>query len=269
MNRRRILSFRLPAVCLLCWALLGCGLLDLIDQPGSTTPPKVTASALELRQRPTIYQLAQYYCPQVVSDAVVRATCSLVLGPPPPTSALGFSFGLKLTLENPNQIPIPALDVLLALTLFDGQQAEALGAVCLSMCGANDPGCDGRPKAGACESTQPTITKLQDVQARVPGLISDVLSGKALDELRKSTIPAGGNVLIDLTFQLGLDQALRVFQKTALLYVQDLLAGRNAQLMVPVAAHGTVFFDLPVLGRFGVGYGPLRSTWVIDQTVLN
>lgn len=267
-RRARVLLLLLPLF-LSFASLSGCGLInDLLGQEGQT-PPTVEASQLQLRRRPTVMQLAAYYCPQVIDDAIVRASCFVILGSPPPSTALIFEFGVSINIKNPNNVPVPALDVLLALTLFQGQGAEAVGAVCLSMCGAQDPTCNGQPKPGACESSQNDIRTLDDFQARIPGLISDVISGQAIDELRKSTIPAAGDVRLDLGFQLGIDQALRVFQKTAVVYVQDLLAGRQAALSVPVTATGTVFFNLPVLGRFGVGYGPLTTTWNIDSTVLN
>ena len=43
-----------------------------------------------------------------------------------------------------------------------------------------------------------------------------------------ATIAAGGDVILDLSFMLGVDQALGVFEKTALAYVEDLLAGGEA-----------------------------------------
>ena len=67
---------------------------------------------------------------------MLRMGCTIGLGSPPPQSQLVFEFGVPVTIKNPNNIPIPALDILLALKLFPGQGAEALGSVCVSMCGA-------------------------------------------------------------------------------------------------------------------------------------
>ena len=39
-------------------------------------------------------------------------------------------------------------------------------------------------------------------------------------------------------------------------------------MSVPVSAEGSVYFNLPVVGRLGVAYGPLTSTWQIDSTIL-
>ncbi len=248
--------------------LSSCELLEALEQ-NVENPPTVSASALQMTRRPSLTQLAAYYCPTVITDSTLRLLCAITLGSPPPTSQLAFHFGIHILITNPNNVPVPALDVLLALRLFDGQQAEALGAICLSMCGAADPTCTGQAKPGACTSSQSDIRTLNDFQARIPQLISDLVTGKAEQELRKSTIAAGGNVNLDLAFVLGLDQALGVFQKVAVNFVTDLLNGKNPTLAVPVEAEGTVFFELKPVGRFGVGYGPLRTTWNIDSTILN
>lgn len=265
-HRLRSLSALLFLPLLLCTA--SCELLDSLAQ-NVENPPTVQASALQLTKRPSLTQLAAYYCPTVITDSTLRLLCTVTLGAPPPTSQLTFNFGIHLLITNPNNVPVPALDVLLALRLFEGQQAEALGAICLSMCGSADPTCTGQPKPGACSSSQTDIRTLNDFQARIPQLITDLVTGKAEQELRKSTIAAAGNVNLDLAFVLGLDQALAVFQKVAVNFVTDLLSGKNPTLAVPVEAEGSVFFELKPVGRFGVGYGPLRTTWNIDSTILN
>ena len=229
----------------------------------SELAPTVNVGALELREEPALEDLGAYYCPKVIDDPLVALGCAVTLGSPPPKSALVFEFGVVVNVHNPNDIPVPALDVLLALTLFDDAQAEALGAICVSLCGTDDPSCDGTPRPGACEAQGDDLRTLDDFIARIPGLIADLASGQAAEELRKSTIAAGGDISLDLGFVLGVDQALTVFEKTALAYVQDLLAGRSATLTVPVRADGTIYFQLPVLGRIGVDFGPYRSSWQI------
>lgn len=63
-------------------------------------------------------QLGAYYCPIVIENQIARLSCAIVLGSPPPRDRLVFEFGTTITVANPNNIPIPALDVLLALKLF-------------------------------------------------------------------------------------------------------------------------------------------------------
>ena len=243
-------------------ASTGCD--QLLNQLPGATPelaPEVRVGTLQLRHGPTVGELAAYYCPRVIDDPLVAVGCAVALGAPPPKAHLAFEFGITLNMHNPNDVPVPTADVLLALTLFEGRDAEALGAICVSLCGTDNPECDGTPRPGACEARQDDIFTIEDFIASIPGLIADIASGRAEEELKKSTILAGGDVSLDLGFVLGIDQALGVFEKTARAYVEDELDGRQGSLAIPVSAEGTVFFDLPVLGRLGVGYGPFGTTW--------
>lgn len=230
---------------------------------GQASPPTVTATPMQLVRYPNMNQLGAYYCPAVITDRIARLGCTVALGPPPPQDQLVFQFGTTITVRNPNNIPIPALDVLLALKLFTGQAAEGLGAVCISMCGAQDPSCTGQPKPGACMAGGPGIRTLNDFVAAVPGLIAGLATGAVQNELRKSQIAARGDVTLNLTFSLGIDQALRVIQKVIQQSVQALLQRGKPVLEIPVSGEGTVFVQLPIVGRIGVGFGPLATTWRI------
>jgi len=225
--------------------------------------PTVTTTPLALVRSPSLTQLGAYYCPLVITDQIARLGCSVALGPQPPRQELAFEFGTTVTIHNPNNVPVPALDVLLALKLFQGQAAEGLGAICVSMCGAQDPTCTGAPKPGACTSSQGTIRTINDFYAAVPGLIAGLANAALTGELRKSTIAAGGNVQLNLRFALGIDQALRVFQKVIQQVVQSQLQRGRPELVVPVSGEGTVFVQLPGSGRIGVGFGPLSTSWRI------
>lgn len=231
--------------------------------PGATPElaPEVRVGALELRHGPSIGELAAYYCPKVIDDQIVALGCAIALGSPPPKAHLAFEFGITLNIHNPNDIPVPTADVLLALNLFEGRESEALGAICVSLCGTDNPECDGSPRPGACELRQDDILTIDDFIRAIPGLIADIASGEAEEELKKSVLLAGGDISLNLAFILGIDQALNVFQKTAKAYVEAELNGGTGSLAIPVSASGTVFFDLPVLGRLGVGYGPFGTTW--------
>ena len=225
--------------------------------------PDVTTSGLELRHYPSLEMLGAYYCPKVIGDPLTALGCAIGLGSPPPRHQMSFKFGISVTIANPNEVPIPALSALVALTLFEAEDAEALGAVCISMCSDKDPECDGRAKPGACDASEQDINSWDDFVDAIPGLIIDILVGDAIEEVQKWLIEAGGNVVLDLEFELGIDQALGVFEKTALAYVQDMLAGREPSLTVPVSVEGSVFVEVPALGRIGINYGPLHTDWEI------
>jgi hypothetical protein len=225
--------------------------------------PTVSASPMQLVRYPTMRQLGAYYCPVVIRDQIARLGCAVALGPQPPRDQLVFQFSTTITVKNPNNIPVPALDILVALKLFNGQAAEGIGAVCMSMCGTQDPSCTGQAKPGACTAGGPGIRTVNDFVAAVPGLIAGLASGAVQSELRKSQIAARGDVSLNLTFSLGIDQALRIIEKVVGNLVQDQLQRRNAALEIPVSGEGTVFVQLPIVGRVGVGFGPLQTSWRI------
>ncbi len=226
--------------------------------------PTVSASDVRLRRSPSLRDLAAYYCPVFIQNQIAQLACAATLGPPPSRDRLTFEFGIAVAMKNPNNIPIPALDVLLATQLFAGQDTEGLGAICVSLCGSGDPSCNGAPRPGSCTSSQNDIRRIQDFAARVPGLIAGLVTGAVQNELRKSTIAARGDVRLDLAFVLGIDQALRVLEKATRRAVDELLAGRQMVLDIPVSAQGTVFVQLPAVGRLGVGFGPLQTVWHVN-----
>lgn len=263
---RRFAAFMLLLPCLV--GAPGCNMLNqLFSNNGPAAQPAkrptVVATPMALQRSPTLMQLAAYYCPYVITDQIARLGCTVALGSAPPREALVFQFGTGITVQNPNNIPVPALDVLVAMKLFSGSQTEGLAAICVSMCGGNEPGCTGAPKPGACSSSNHDIRNINDFVQRIPGLIEGLVTGQVQNELRKSTIAAGGNIHLNLAFSLGIDQMLRVVQKVAQFYVQELMQRRSTALVIPVSGEGTVFVQLPALGRIGVGFGPLQTSWRI------
>jgi hypothetical protein len=266
-QRHRILPVVLAGLC-------GCAELSTMGMGAQSAagtqraaPPTIEVVPPQLRRAPNIMQLAAYYCPVVIDNPIARMACGTVLGPQPRPEQLAFEFGVTITARNPNDVPIPALDVLLAMTLFQGQEAEGLGAICVSMCGQGDPSCTGAPKPGACTAQQGDVRRIEDFAARLPGLIAGLVSGRTSieEELRKSTIIARGDLRLDLSFTMGVEQMLRVVQKVANRFVQGLLNGQQLALDIPVRAEGSVFVQLPIVGRVGVGYGPLQTSWRIDK----
>jgi hypothetical protein len=250
-------------------ALSGCAEINQLlqaTQGGALSnfkSPQVTATPVRLTRAPTLAQLGAYYCPTVIREPIARLGCAVALGPQPAPQQLQFEFGTNVTVHNPNNVPVPALDLLLALKLFQGAGAESLGAICVSMCGSNDPSCNGAPKPGACTSNQKTIRTMSDFVRAVPGLIAGLAIAALTGELRKSNIVAGGNIQLNLSFAMGIDQALRVFEKVIQQTVQSQLQGGRPSLAVPVSAEGTVFVQIPGSGRLGVGFGPIANTWQI------
>jgi len=238
---------------------------ELPQQVAEELDPDVTLDPPVLVRGPSLLQVGAYYCPTVINDPIVEISCGLVLGAPPPKSQMEFEFSLPLTIANPNDIPIPTVDVLVALAVFEGAQQEEVGALCVSMCTEDTPDCDGTPSGpNACQDDEDTINSVEDFKERLPGLISDLLTGKTLEELKNWEVPQGGDVKLNMTFTLGIDPAISIFEKVALQYVEALLAGTDTRMEVPIEGSGAVFFRLPIAGKIAVNYGPVKGTWVIE-----
>lgn len=267
MIRRYIISTALTVGLIAGGCDLGVQLLESQtgQQLAEELDPNVTLANPTLVRGPSLFQLAAYYCPTIIDDPVVSVTCAITLGAPPPKSDLEFEFSIPLRIENPNDIPVPAVDILVAMTVFEGAQAQEVGALCISMCTEDNPNCDGKPTdPNACKDDEETINSVDDFEQRLPGLISDVLTGKAIEEIKKWDVPQGGDINLDLTFTLGVDPAIAVFERVALQYVEALLSGRSTRMEVPISARGSVFFRLPLAGKIGVEYGPAKGVWVIE-----
>lgn len=265
-------------LCLGAGGLGGCEVLDAIvaasedadvQQQVQMLAPTVTTTGPELRRRPGLTSLGAYYCPKLLNNSVGSIGCTLALGAAPSKSSLRFDFGLGVQIANPNDVPVPALDVLVALTLYpDDPNTTALGATCISLCTTDNPTCDGTPRPDACTVTSGTVKTVEDFLGALPKLIDGIASGKAAEELSKSSIPADGDVQLDLIFSMGLDPALMVFERTAMTWIEQYVQGKELVVDVPVKAEGSVFFDVPVLGKIAVDWGPLVGTWKLDAKSL-
>ncbi len=264
----------LALLCLLTpTTLVGCDQLgDLSGLTGQASAlhaePEVDVASPELRSAPDIWALTAWFCPIVFEGPLGSITCTAAVGSVPDDEELNFELGVGVTIANPNDVPIPTLDLLLSLTMFDGADAEAVGSVCVAMCPADAADCDGKPDPDGCKEPSLILNQLDDYVASpdaVVGLIDGIASGESLDALRDGAeLVAAGDVHLDLTFSLGVDQALSIIETTAEGWVDDALNGQVPSLDIPVSIDGTVFFDMPAAGRLGVDFGPVQASWLIE-----
>jgi len=240
-----------------------CGQLGLGDASCSlpADAPVVSVTHLSLLDAPEPQALAANYCADYFG-LIGQLGCEAALGGAPSKSDLGFTFGLGLMMSNPADVPVPATDVLVELTLFD-DEAAALGSTCVTLCAGDDPQCDGSPDPGACD-TAGVIDTWGEAAVAVPSLIRGVAKGEALDGLKQSAVPAAGDVTLGLAFDLGVDAALDVIGAAADRFMDDAVADGSLGIAIPVMVSGKVFFDLPGAGRIGVPFGPFETTWQVQ-----
>ena len=258
----------------MCFLITGCELLNAaaaeLDQAGlGYLMPRLTLDDTVLLAYPSGQDLAAYYCPDVVPFPG-NAGCSL-LGPRPSESQMQFHFELRYLIDNPNpDIPIPATEILASIRLFEGEDSAELGAVCVALCNEGDVSCVGQPGENSCKSDQADITSVDDLQESIVGLliltVDEVINGD-FDNFSKRLIPAGAeNFEVRVRFSLGADAMIDILGRvltTVIAEPSELLAG-SINIDIPFSVSGTLWFEIPVLGRVELGYGPFTDQWALE-----
>jgi hypothetical protein len=70
-----------------------------------------------------------------------------------------------------------------------------------------------------------------------------------------------GHVEAHITFDFDIDTMLNVLEDLVLDAGESVLSGSNFQVKIPYTLDGTLFFDVPSLGRAAVGFGPFEEEW--------
>ncbi len=73
-----------------------------------------------------------------------------------------------------------------------------------------------------------------------------------------------GVVESHIRFDLGIDPITSVLAEVANESIDAISNGEMPSFDIPFSIEGTLFFDVPVLGRFALAFGPFQSTWSLD-----
>lgn len=267
---------RALAALLLCSTVgAGCPLVSS-DSGGGSDPlpvlPGATLRAVDLTERPSYEMLGSYYCHDFASgNTLLEIGCEGFFGAAPRRQSLVFGFTTTFELSNDNDFPIPLLEMLLALDVFEGTAQAALGAVCVSFCEDPESG-DCEMPDEPCKAPDNEIKGIEDFVPDIDDLI-DVAIGAingedpldALDNnLGLRFIPAKGSTETAVRFELDLDAMLGLVSELLDQSSGELLRGQTPTFDIPFSAQGSLFFDLPILGRNALGYGPLDGAWSLD-----
>jgi hypothetical protein len=231
-------------------------------------PPTITFQGATLARAPTQHQLAAYYCPEVVSIPFGGAPllCQGFFGPRPAPADMVVAFDLTFNVSNPNTIPIPMASVLTAVTVFPAATNQSLGAVCMQLCPAGQPGCNGQPAPGACQASSRDIRSLNDfANATLNLLIADGIAAAAGQPptFVAPSISASAQLQVTVRFTFGPEQLLGTVRQLAAQSVNELKAGRLPSFNIPYRLEGTIWFDGGSFGRLAVPFGPTDGVWVL------
>lgn len=267
------LSPRHFAIALFAFTLPGCPLLGGGGGSATPEPPTAALQTVNLTAQPKNQELAAYFCSDLVGGNIITDNaCIAAFGRSPNKVDLVFSFELVFDLGNPNSFPIPLVEILLALDVFEGADAAQLGAVCISFCNPDTEDCV-QEGIEACRAPDKEVESLEDFVPTVDDLIRiavEAATGTLDDNLKFRYIPAAdddgtpGATEARIRFDLGLDAMLGILEVVALDSTDDLLEGRSPTFDIPYGVRGSVFFDIPVLGRHALSYGPIDGVWSLD-----
>lgn len=262
---------RIAALGLTFFALVGsgCPIDSGNNNTGSTVEPLLPSAeltAVELTRQPSYTQLAAYYCHDLVGGNFAGdIACEAGFGAAPARADLTFGFTTTFELGNENDFPIPLLEMLLGFDIFQGTDQGELGRVCVSFC--EDPESpDCAPPADPCAPPDREIDGLEDLVPTVEDLIGlaiDLVEGETPDfsNLAFRYIPAEGATTASVRFELDLDRMLEILEELFVQSTDELLAGQVPTFEIPFKARGSLFFDLPILGRSAVEFGPFEGSW--------
>ena len=239
--------------------LAGCGAIS--ETVGRIAPPGAELMGVELIEHPSTRELARWGCYELLGDAA----CSAANLNPINKSRLGFSFDVGFELSNNNErVPIPLVEMLLATQVYDDAN---LGSVCISFCDPDAEDCSPESNAeGACEADEAeAVTTPGDVVPTVDDLASlaaDVATGE-YDNGAFRVIPANERIESHIVFAFNVDTMLSLTEHLLVDLAEDLIAGDNLSVDVPYTMDGTLFFDVPQMGRHAIGFGPVSDTWAL------
>ncbi len=242
---------------------MGIGATGCEDIKSVVKAPEANLDRIDLLESPNANQLARWAC----FEWVGRSTCELAGFDKPKKENLRFSFDIVFALHNPNKtFPIPLVEMLVGLLVYPGQNSEDLGALCISFCDPDEESCTPEPDAqDACSLDDATDVKTAaDIIPTKEDMIeiaTDVANGTTDDNFQFRYIPKNGDTEAHIQFDLNIDVMLVVMERMITDAAEDLLSGRNLNVKVPYESEGSVFFNVPEMGRYAVGYGPYEDTW--------
>ena len=240
-------------------AMAGLGLTGCEAVLGKILPPGVEYKDAVLVDHPSAREMARWGCFETLGDFACEAAGLNKVN----KSKLQFSFDVVFDLSNNNEkLPIPLVEILLATTVYDG---ESLGAVCISFCDPDEESCEAEANAeGACDSEDaedidaigdlvPTVDELHDIAS---GILDD-----GVDNGEFRVIPAQSDIEAHILFDFDIDAMLGILDNVVVDLGGDLIDGRNLSVDIPYTMDGSLFFNVPEMGRYAAGFGPVNDTW--------
>ena len=232
--------------------------------------PTLESTGVELVEYPSTEQFTAYYCPLTLDIDFVELACGEYFGPPPPKSDLTFYFEVEFRAGNSGDLPLPVLELLLDLEIFEEQEQQSLGSTCVEFCGESDPECGDGPGPGACIDQEEDLDTREELVVRALELVFiGIASGGDWEEFEEAAnknirvIPPGDELIFTVRFGVGIDALLEVFEVLAVDAIDDWVEGKDVEWVVPYRIGGRGWIEVPIIGRLGLDFGPMEGEWVL------
>lgn len=267
--RRSLLLFLLGGASL---PLAGCPLLSAGGGGGGGPEmPGLTLQQVALTAAPTEVAVASWACHDQLTDVLGRALCTGLFGRAPRIDDLRFAFDLIFEVDNPNDFPIPLVEMLLELNVFSGRVQKNLGALCVTFCDPEAGENCNLHAADGCRTDQfpegGTAGLEIDPVAVVEGLI-DLATDDPGEEDEEANqwirmLPAGGSTQVTIRIEIGALAMLDIIQQALFDSIDwsDLAQGQVPDVKIPYSVRGYLWFDIGRIGRVWLAFGPFGDDW--------
>jgi hypothetical protein len=217
-------------------------------------------SQARLVKYPSVQQLGSWACQETLGDL----PCGLIPYYQTPIEAqLQFQFSVTFQISNPNRVPVPTTELLVALHLWPQLQLpnSHLAGICTTLCEPGTEGCP-IPLGEAC------VDRFDDVQdlatflaAAIKGairLIMEAVNGQPVGgQWEAWTIQPSETVDLTFTFSIGIKPMLElIYAMISSDVLIDILKDGTGTIEIPYAFAGKLWFQVPYLGRIAIGLGP-------------
>ncbi|HQC44677.1 MAG TPA: LEA type 2 family protein [Myxococcota bacterium] len=258
-------TFTIITVLVVSFSLTSCELLtNLIEGGDGATwaAPLVDLpdAKAKLVAYPTVQQIGSWACDRYLGTLA----CGLIpYYRHTPLSQMQFQFSLTFQISNPNQLPVPTTELLVALHLWPNLDLpnSHLAGICTTLCEPGTADCP-IPPGGACVDRYDDVSDLNTLLAAgIRGaliLIMEAINGQPVGgQWEAWTIPPSETVDLTFTFSIGIEKlAQLIYAMITKEVLVDLLRGGKDGFDIPYAIAGKLWFQVPYLGRVAIGIGP-------------
>lgn len=221
-------------------------------------PPRIVIANVGLANHPGPAIVARALCPRVAPGLVCAA-----IGGAPSRAELQIGFAVQLDVTNPNPIPLPLVEALVAFTAYPGPTgANNLGAVCLSFC---DQGASCPMAPDACTGGGPQIRTLSDFKAAAAGFLVAAATGQVSpDNLKIRTIAPNQTTRVTVALELDPEQVVALIARFATAALDQVKRGSVPKFEIPYSVEGSAWVTVQSFGKIAAGFGPVQGVWVLQ-----